>query len=109
MQEKARKEVLEKLSDGGDVTILDLDLPYLTAFIKESLRFYPTVSANARISTEEFQLGEHKFPKGIKMFLYTANRDPAEFQYPNEFIPERFLPGSKCFYSQLSLIRASII
>lgn len=93
MQARARKEV-EKLPK-GDIKVSNLDLPYLTAFIKESLRFYPTVSANARISTQDFKLGELEFPKGTKMFLYTANRDPEEFEHPDEFIPERFMPGSK--------------
>ena len=106
MQEKARKEVLEALSGKDlDATIqyADLEMPYLSAFIKESLRFFPTVTSSARINQEDCKLGEHHIPKGTFMFLYTTylNRDPEQFDHADEFLPERFLPNSKRHFFML--------
>ena len=108
MQEKVRQEVKEKLS-GKDVEELlqftDLDLPYLSAVIKESLRFFPTVTSSARTNVKDCKLGDYHIPKGTFMFLYTTslNRDPELFDYPDEFLPERFLPDSK--FKQIFLIK----
>ena len=100
MQEKARDEVISALSDKGDSPLLsDFELPYLSAFIKESLRMFPTVNSNGRRCAKDCKFGDYNVPKDTMVFFsnIVLNKDPALFERPDEFIPERFLPDSKLF------------
>ena len=77
-----------------------LDLPYTTAFIRETLRLFPTVNGNGRMCGKDTTIDGYFFPKGTHFAFsnYFLNRDPALFDYPEDFLPERFLPDSKiCF------------
>ena len=103
MQERACLEVKEMLNDKKTEYLESEDLekvPYTYAFIKESLRLRPTVPLSSRIATKDITLGKYKIPKGTQVaFLYSVmNRDPEKFDYPDEFIPERYMLGSKTFF-----------
>ena len=99
MQDKARQEVLEIMpSKDTELSFELLDsLKYTNAFIKESLRFFPTVPINGRFNRKECKFGDYIIPKGshISFRAATINFDPDQFDFPNEFIPERYLEGSK--------------
>ena len=98
MQERARKEVLESIGDSEVLSSENIEkIPYTTAFIKESLRYLPTVPLMGRVTKKDCQFGEYDIPKGtsLSFCMYTVNRDPENFDHPDEFIPERFLEDSE--------------
>lgn len=98
MQEKARKEIKEKFKTTGEVLGQDLDsLEYTTAFIKESLRFFPPVALNGRITKIDCQFGDYLIPKDMLLSYNTSvpNFDEECFERPCEFLPERYLGKSK--------------
>ena len=98
MQERVYQEISKSLPSLDEtLQFKDLELPYVTAFIKESLRMFPAVPGNGRKCAEDVKLGDFLIPKGTFCALSNValNRDPELFDYPDEFIPERFLPDSK--------------
>lgn len=98
MQEKCRKEIHAVMSDKHALNMDDVDgIPYTTAFIKESMRMLMTISRLGRVAQKDCKFGEYHIPKGTTLFFnsISCNRDPDVFDYSDQFIPERFLDGSK--------------
>lgn len=80
------------------ITAKDLNnLPYLRACIKESLRLYPVVSANARSVGQDIVVGGYKIPKGVTvgMPMHVLMHDDQYFKNPKQFVPERWIKGSE--------------
>jgi cytochrome P450 len=71
------------------------NLHYTTAVFRESLRVYPPVWALARIATRPVQLAGLTVPEGrtVVMSQWVVHRDPASFDQPQAFRPERWLGG----------------
>ena len=69
------------------------DTSYLDAAIKESLRLRPTVPITARKLTVPFELGGRTYPAGTVLMpcIFLLHRNPAIYDEPEEFRPERFL------------------
>lgn len=95
VQASLRAEVLGVL--GGDrrvPTAADVSrMPLLKATVKEVLRLYPVIPANARVITEQdIQVGGYLIPKKTLITLchYATSRDPAVFPNPDEFQPSRW-------------------
>ncbi|TFK24835.1 cytochrome P450 [Coprinopsis marcescibilis] len=94
-QERAHKEldaVLkgERLADFNDKP----DLPYITAIVKEVLRWQPVVPLGvAHFSTEDCVFKGYFIPKNtiIMANQWAMLRDDAEYPEPEMFKPERFL------------------
>ena len=96
MQEKARREVIAALSEkADDLEMSDIELPYLSAFIKESFRLFPTLNTNGRVTGNDCNFGDYHIPKGtiVAFSNVVLNRDPDAFERPEEFLPERYLEG----------------
>ncbi|KAL0264606.1 hypothetical protein SLS55_000556 [Diplodia seriata] len=81
---------LERLPDLDDVP----RLPYVTACVKESMRWMPTAALGAAphavIQDDEY-LG-YRIPKGagVMMNIWAIHRDEKRYERPEEFWPDRF-------------------
>jgi cytochrome P450 len=70
--------------------------PLLDQVIKESLRLYPPIHIGNRMVAKDVSFGEGEtIPAGARMFysIYLTQRDPAIWENPNQFQPERFARG----------------
>lgn len=67
--------------------------PLLDQVIKETLRLYPPIHIGNRIAAEDVTFGEGQtILAGSRMFysIYLTHRDPAIWENPDQFQPERF-------------------
>uniref|UniRef100_A0A4W6F0A4 Cytochrome P450, family 27, subfamily B, polypeptide 1 n=1 Tax=Lates calcarifer TaxID=8187 RepID=A0A4W6F0A4_LATCA len=95
VQASLRDEVLtvlegRRIPEAADVA----RMPLLKATVKEVLRLYPVIPANARVITErDVQVGGYLIPKNTLITLchFATSRDPAVFPCPDEFQPHRWL------------------
>ncbi|XP_072031381.1 cytochrome P450 4F4-like isoform X1 [Amphiura filiformis] len=97
-QQKCRDEVNELLTSKNKEE-LDWDdlnqLPFLTMFIKESLRFHPPVPGVARTLIKDITLPNGVFlPKGtsVGLSVLSTHHHPLYWDDPEVFDPYRFTP-----------------
>jgi cytochrome P450 len=96
---RLRAEVDDKLK-GRAATFADLpNLPYLDAFVRETLRLYPPVYAFGREIVTPFAVGGYTLTKGSTVLFspFARQRNPKVYPEPERFQPERWLssaPGS---------------
>ncbi|CAL1581483.1 unnamed protein product [Knipowitschia caucasica] len=99
IQEQLFQEVSRVCPGGRVPTSEDMtSMPFMKAVIRETLRMYPVVPGNARISyAKEIVVGNHLFPKDTLFHLchYAASYDEAVFSSPHCFRPQRWLRGSE--------------
>ncbi len=69
----------------------ELDEYDLSVVLEEVLRYRSSLQSRARETVESVRLGETEIPSGETVILWigAANRDPAQFDRPHEFIPDR--------------------
>lgn len=96
-QQKLFEEIRSVLPDQeSDVTQEDIkNMPYLDAFTKESLRFFPVVPVLTRILNEDMSLGEVTIPKGTEyvMDIWNMHRMKSNWKFDaTKFNPENFFP-----------------
>ncbi|KAG7463882.1 hypothetical protein MATL_G00181430 [Megalops atlanticus] len=99
IQEKLHKEV-SSICPGDQVPTSDdiARMPWLKAIVKETLRLYPVVPGNARITVDnEIVVGDYIFPKKTLFHLchYAVSYDEKYFSQPYTFRPERWLRGGE--------------
>ncbi|VAH24201.1 unnamed protein product [Triticum turgidum subsp. durum] len=91
---RAQQEVREVLGqDRAVITNNDLaKLDYTQMVIKETLRFHPPASLIPRASIEDCTIMGYDIPKGTNVYVnvFAISRDPAYWNNPGEFMPERF-------------------
>ncbi|KAL5212611.1 hypothetical protein ABZP36_023458 [Zizania latifolia] len=87
-----------KTTLGGKETITEADvasLPYLQAAVKESMRLHPVAPLLLpHLAVEDgVEIGGYAVPKGTTVIFnsWAIMRDPAAWERPDEFLPERFL------------------
>lgn len=76
-----------------------VNLPYLQAIIKETMRLHPSGPMIPRRSTRDTKIKGYDVPANTTVFvnIWAMGRDPEQWPEPLEFRPERFLeePGQK--------------
>ena len=87
-------EVHERLIQDADLADKS---SLLDQVIKESLRLYPPIHIGNRRVAKEMEFSEGNVPAGERMFysIYLTHRDPAVWENPEEFCPERFSHGRR--------------
>lgn len=108
MQEKARQEINEKITDFENLTVEELNhLTYTDAFIKEVMRLFSPASQTFRVTAKQCTLGNYTLPKGtgIMMPAYYIH-ECTDFERGKEFIPERWLNGKE--FLKINLFPANV-
>jgi cytochrome P450 len=83
--------ILAMLRQPSQWTALGSDATRAAAVIEETLRYDPPVQMIARTAAADMTIGEIEVPEGDIMMLLTAaaQRDPAEYDRPDVFDPDR--------------------
>lgn len=73
------------------------NMPYLRACLKESLRLYPIVVGTVRRINKDVVLSGYHVPVNSTVSLISMFelRNPAQFENPDSFMPERWLRATK--------------
>nr|QUN00511.1 cytochrome P450 92A172 [Tripterygium wilfordii] len=69
-------------------------LPFIDAIVKETMRLHPVAPLLVpRLAREDIKVGGYDIPKNTRVLVsvWTIGRDPALWENPNEFNPERFI------------------
>ena len=93
-----RQEVLSVLGEQKHASPDTIaQMPYLRAWVRETLRLYPPVTILIRISNKDLILSGYHIPAGTELHLlpYQMSREENVFEEPNAFRPERWLRGRK--------------
>ncbi|NP_001298720.1 25-hydroxyvitamin D-1 alpha hydroxylase, mitochondrial [Danio rerio] len=93
VQTALRDEVLSVMKDRSVPQASDVAaMPLLKAVVKEILRLYPVIPANARVINKDIEVGGYVIPKNTLITLchYATSRDPQQFRDPDSFRPQRW-------------------
>ncbi|WP_438032559.1 cytochrome P450 [Sorangium sp. So ce204] len=93
---EVRRRIEEEL-DGIDAQEAEVErASILSAVVQETLRLHPPVWVLAREARREFRHGPHAVSAGDEVLVspYVMQRLPRYWKRPEEFLPERFEPGS---------------
>ncbi|KAK9497405.1 hypothetical protein O3M35_004117 [Rhynocoris fuscipes] len=85
-------EILKASKSGQSI----IEIPYLRACIRETLRMYPAVFGNGRCLSKDTNICGYNIPKGVQIVFqhFVMGNSGKYFDNPNEFQPERWLKSS---------------
>ncbi|CAF4765096.1 unnamed protein product [Pieris macdunnoughi] len=99
IQQKLYEEVSKSKEEYGKFEISTLlELPYLNAVIKETLRLYPPMGWLDRIPSQDYQIDENlTIKKGTPVYVNNIGMqyDPKYFPETLKYDPERFMPENE--------------
>ncbi len=85
---------VDEVLQGRRPTFEDVErLPYTNAVLQEAMRLYPPVPVVSRVSATDDEIDGVQIPANSVMILpsYLVQRDPAFWENPEGFDPDRFL------------------
>ena len=93
---KLRAEIKDAVGDREALEEADAaGLPYLEAVVKEAMRLHPAapVLLPHKAVEDGVEIGGYAVPRGCTVIFnsWAIMRDPAAWERPDEFVPERFL------------------
>ncbi|XP_026876608.2 cytochrome P450 27C1 [Electrophorus electricus] len=93
VQEQIYEEVRRVLA-GRVPTADDIpQLPLIRGLVKETLRLYPVLPGNGRVTQDDIVVDDYFIPKGTQLALchYSTSMDEETFPKADEFCPDRWL------------------
>ncbi|XP_056606604.1 cytochrome P450 27C1 [Triplophysa dalaica] len=87
-------EEVERVLGGRVPTGEDVaNLPLIRGLVKETLRLFPVLPGNGRVTQDDLIVGGYFIPKGTQLALchYSTSMDEENFPRAEEFRPERWL------------------
>ncbi|XP_024190334.2 cytochrome P450 736A117 [Rosa chinensis] len=94
VMKKLQSEVRELAGDKTHITEDDLiEMNYLNAVIKETLRLHPPFTVLSRMSGQDVEVKGYKIKANTRIVvnMWQIGRDPKSYNKPEEYEPERFL------------------
>ncbi|MED6291453.1 hypothetical protein CHARACLAT_023769 [Characodon lateralis] len=94
IQEQIYAEVTQTLGPGTVLTAEDVPrLPLIRGLVKETLRLFPVLPGNGRITQDDLVVGGYFIPKGTQLALchYSTSLNEENFPSPLEFQPDRWV------------------
>ncbi|CAM2100669.1 cytochrome P450 27C1 [Caretta caretta] len=94
VQESVYEEIVNNLGKDQVPTSDDVPkLPLIRGLLKETLRLFPVLPGNGRVTQEDLVVGGYLIPKGTQLALchYATSYEEENFPMANDFRPERWL------------------
>uniref|UniRef100_A0A7N0TAV4 Cytochrome P450 n=1 Tax=Kalanchoe fedtschenkoi TaxID=63787 RepID=A0A7N0TAV4_KALFE len=91
---KLQQEIRSVVGNKSEIHQSDLSqMEYLKCVVKETLRFHVALMVTRQASNKDSNLGGFKIPANaaVVINMWAIHRDPATWDRPMEFMPERFL------------------
>ncbi|KAK6176164.1 hypothetical protein SNE40_014496 [Patella caerulea] len=97
IQDKAYEEITQKIGKEAPTYDNLKNLTYIDMIISETLRMYPAATRLNRRANNDTNINGYDIPNGmiIMVPIYTIHRDPAHWEDPDKFVPERFSAENK--------------
>nr|XP_023478445.1 cytochrome P450 27C1 isoform X2 [Equus caballus] len=94
VQQTVYRQILKNLGERHVPTATDVPkVPLVRALLKETLRLFPVLPGNGRVTQEDLVVGGYLIPKGTQLALchYATSYEDENFPRAKEFRPERWL------------------
>ncbi|XP_074523393.1 cytochrome P450 27C1 [Halichoeres trimaculatus] len=94
VQEQIYTEVTNTLGPGTIASADDVSrLPLIRGLVKETLRLFPVLPGNGRITQDDLVVGGYFIPKGTQLALchFHTSMDEENFPDPTDFRPDRWI------------------
>ncbi|XP_045414782.1 cytochrome P450 27C1 [Lemur catta] len=94
VQQMVHQEIAKNLGERHVPTAADVPrVPLVRALLKETLRLFPVLPGNGRVTQEDLVIGGYLIPKGTQLALchYATSYEDENFPGAKEFRPERWL------------------
>ncbi|XP_040827141.1 cytochrome P450 27C1 [Ochotona curzoniae] len=94
VQQTTYQQIVRNLGERHVPTAADVPkVPLVRALLKETLRLFPVLPGNGRVTQEDLVIGGYLIPKGTQLALchYATSYEEENFPRAREFRPERWL------------------